>query len=387
MNKLSYCMMKNEGSIDAYVVYIILPDTDMPHPSVVNNEHFPLLKSLLEKHGFEQTTMMSFRIGKRSKLKVRPLHAELLANGFTRNRSLEKILKSHLEKENSILTQKAANTTHYTPPSAQTMTSAPVFYAPNGMSLYSPFLMKNLDAMDMHSTPKKRRNKVLEVGESIKLNVYLFIRAIPTDEGIIEFEFEFDFFSRKNNEMRQFIKIIECEFIRKDQEMSNIIYLESSKTLKDILKELDFLYSILVPSPSDVMEGTRTESIIYSAIELKEFLNLDGRISLHVDVDNSYDEILHLSNVIGTELADHHRNAKILVSLVREASEKVLNRMEHRMLYYSNNENYELAASYKKSHAYIQNKVRALNDFSERGVNKLTIDDYEDCFTMKDLDF
>ena len=61
--------------------------------------------------------------------------------------------------------------------------------------------------------------------------------------------------------------------------------------------------------------------------------------------------------------------------------------MEQRMHYYSEEENYELAASYRKNQNYIQKKMELLSEMEEKGIEVLSNQEYEDNFTMKDLEF
>lgn len=381
MPKLNYCMLKSDRPNEAYVVYVALPNTIDLHPSVMDHPCFPEIKMILEYHGFEITSAMSFRIDKKNKLKVRALHADLMENDYERNKALEKNIKAHIDRIKQVIEVRNGPNTNVTAnvtAGTQSITSIPIFALPHATGLLPA---------KMSSRVKRSKTGVVGVNEGLKLNVYLFLRATPTDDNSIEFEFEFDFFSKANNDFRRFIKIIECTFIRKDQGTSNIIYLESEKTLRDILKEMDFLYSIRLMNPNDVLNGVRSEPVVYNAIELKDFLILDGRISLHVDVHQSYDEILGLSERIGKERVRNDRNVKVPVSLIKRVSKSILERMEQRRVYYSDHEDYELAASYKRNHEYIASKVRVLEDFEQQGMEKLNSQDYERCFTMKDFDF
>lgn len=378
MSKLNYCMLKSELPHEAYVIYVAEPDRTEVHPSIVDHKNFAEVKMILEFHGFEFTNSISFRIPKKNKLKVRELHADLLDNGYVRYKPLENSIKRHMANFLSLTSGPNVTTTHHSSAATQSMTPIPVFTSPKGVRM--------LPAKIGGVRTKKTKADIVGVNEAITLNVYLFLRAMPTEDNSIEFEFEFDFFSKANNDFRRFIKIIECTFVRKDQGTGNIIYLESEKTLGDILKELDLLFSIRLMNPNDALNGVKSDPITYNAIELKDFLNLDGRISLHVDIHESYGEIVALSRKIGEERVRHARDLRVPVSLIKRASKNVLDRMEQRMAYYSDHEDYELAASYKKSHAYIQNKVQALEAFDKKGVDKLNNEDYESCFSMKDLD-
>lgn len=381
MTKLSYCIIKGDGINDAYTIYALLPETGMPHPSIVNEESFSEFKELMDKHGFLLTPLMTFRIGKKNKLKIRALHTDLSDHGFERKKEIEKTLKQHL------LIEKATNDVfdQFFPSSAITRTfdTLPTFSDQNiGVYVPTPY-HASVPIKDFSNMPIK--NRIIDIGESMTLNVYLFIRTVPTEDDTIEFDFEFDFFSRSNSETRRFVKIIECEFVRIDQGTSQIMYLESVKTLMDIIRELDFLFTMRIGNPNEVLSGAKPDLITYNAVEIKDFINLNGKVSLCIDVLKSYDEIIRLSESIEREKVEDEHGATFILSLVKKEAHKLSEKIEKRMLYYSENEYYELAAAYKKNHDFVNEKMKKIDLLLEDGKKIVNLTDYEENFTLKDF--
>jgi excinuclease UvrABC nuclease subunit len=108
---------------------------------------------------------------------------------------------------------------------------------------------------------------------------------------------------------------------------------------------------------------------------------------LQIDIDQNYDEVLMLSEEIGKKKAAHDKNMQVPIALIKKASKSIVQRMEQRMLHYSNKEDYELAAAYRKNKLYIENKMKWLDDLETKGVDRLNSEEYESAFTMKDMDF
>lgn len=385
MTKLKYCIIKGIKSKDPCTVYVTLAKETKLNPTVVDHKYFPEVKGILEAHGFVHIMMMTFRSNDGAVLKLRALNADLKKAGYERDQDLESLVKEQMDTLKGSQNKTVMMIPYDLTGSTQSSTSIPLFSNPHGMS-WAPviydgpqFVQSNVKKTDM--------SNVVGVGEKLDLYVYLFLRINPTLDKSVDFEFEFDFFSRDNDGTRRFIKMVQCTFIRKPNDMDNIMYLESKKTLRDILKEIDFLYSIRLFDPYDVLNGRKSQPMVYNAIELKDFLELDSRMSLHIDIDNNYDQVLSLSRKIKKEKKRHDKNMQIPVSLIKKVSESIVKRMEQRMHHYSDKEDYELAASYRKNKIYIENKVQLLETLEAKGVERLSNDEYEASFNMKDLDF
>lgn len=385
MAKLKYCIVKGAKSKDPCTVYVTLANETKLNPTVVDHKHFPEVKKILETHGFDHIMVMTFRSKDSAVLKLKALNADLKKAGYERDQDLESSVKEQMEVMKELRKKTVMMIPYDLTGSTQDNTGFPIFSNPHGISWAN--LMHGGPQFAQNIVKKTDMSNVVDIGGKLDLYVYLFLRVNPTLDKSVEFEFEFDFFSRDNDGTRRFIKMIQCTFIRQPNDTENIMYLESEKTLRDILKEVDFLYSIRLFDPYDVLNGRKSPPMIYNAIELKDFLELDSRMSLQIDIDNNYDQVLSLSEKIKKEKKKHDKNMQIPVSLIKKVSESIVKRMEQRMHHYSDKEDYELAASYRKNKIYIENKVQLLDSLEAKGVERLSNDEYEASFSMKDLDF
>lgn len=386
MAKLNYCIIKG-GKEDPIIVYVANSDDTRLDASVMNSQHFQEIKEVLELHGFEHVIAMTFKNKFNVQPKIRPLISDLRSHGFIRSRKLEAYVQEQRERMTAIretsgmmpLTISGVN---------QNMTNVPVFSFPTTTG-NGPIRYGNAGVPIVNSKKKIAPNKyhTVGVGEKIDLYLYLFLRVNPTEDKSIDFDFECDFYSKSNTELRRYIKIIKCSFLRKESHQEGVMYLESEQTLRDILKSVDFLFYIRLVDPFDILSGQKPKSMVFSSIELKEYLNLDQKITMFLNVDDKYLEVISLSEKIRREKKDHDMNTQIPISILKRAVINVLTRMEQRMHYYSEEENYELAASYRKNQEYIQKKVELLSEMEEKGIEVLSNQEYEENFTMKDLEF
>ena len=77
MAKLKYCIVKGVKSKEPCTVYVTLANETKLNPTVVDHEHFPEIKKVLEMHGFDHIMVMTFRSKDSSVVKLRALNAEL----------------------------------------------------------------------------------------------------------------------------------------------------------------------------------------------------------------------------------------------------------------------------------------------------------------------
>ncbi len=382
MVKLDYCIIKGGDKAPVYVIYVTHHNEFMLDPGIVQNEHFAEIKNILESQGFDHLGKMTFRSKNGVAPKIRSLNTTLKKDGFERNKEFEELIKEELElsskmhedqKNVSYLQELLSTTTH------------------TGIPTFSSDIVKvNQGMVNLALPSNKRKSKptdVVKVGEKLELHVYLFLCTYPTPDKSIDFDFEFDIFSRSNSRTRRFVKTLPCTFIRKENDTEDIMYLESEQTLGDILKELEFMFSIQLLDPDDLQMGKKPQVVTYNAIELKDYLDLGKKMTLHVDIASHYDNVLHLSNTIMMEKKIRDKSLKIPLYLVKDAIHDILERMEQRMHHYSMQEDYELAASYKRSISYISNKIELVKFLEEQGKDILNGEEYEANFTMRDLNF
>lgn len=387
MAKLNYCIIRGDKN-DPVIVYVANNDDTKLDSNIVDNEYFQEIKKVLEFHGFEHVIAMTFKSKFNVQPKIRPLISDLRDHGFIRSRKLESFVQEQRERMKTL--RETSGMLPY-PISGinQSNTGVSLFSMPNttgsGVVRYRN-TNSNVTRYRRHGVSDKKYHTVA-IGERVDLYLYLFLRVNPTEDKTIDFDFECDFHSKDNTEMRRYIKMIKCSFVRKESDMYGIMYLESEQTLRDILKSVDFLFYIRLVDPFDILNGQKPKSMVFSSIELKEYLSLDQKISLFINIDERYLEVINLSEKIRKEKIEHDHNTQIPVSLLKKAVGNVLSRMEQRMHHYSDEENYELAASYRKNQEYIQKKIDLLNDMEKNGVELLSNQEYEENFTMKDFDF
>lgn len=386
MAKLNYCIIKGEKD-DPIIIYLANNDDTRLDPSIIDNEHFQEFKGILEAHGFEHVIAMTFKNKADILPKLRSMISDLSENGFIRSRKLEAFVKEQRDRMKAFRENKNTVYSYSLSGENRNNTEVPSFSLPfhgSSMVKYRPSEHGTIKLKKQHIAKKFH---TVAIGERIELYLYLFLRVNPTDDKSIDFDFECDFHSKENTEMRRYIKMIKCSFLRKESDTHGIMYLESEQTLRDILKGVDFLFYIRLVDPFEILNGQKPKSMVFSSIELKEYLSLDQKISLFLNIEEKYMEVISLSEKIRREKVEHDYNTRIPVSLLKKAVINVMNRMEQRMHYYSDEENYELAASYRRNQEFIQKKVELLSDMEGKGIEHISNQEYEDNFTMKDFDF
>ena len=391
MAKLNYCIIKG-GKGSPTIIYVANNDDTHLNPSIVNSDHFQEIKTVLSSHGFEHVMAMTFKSTSDTQPKLRPLISDLREHGFIRSRKLEAFILEQRKKLGN-MRESSSNVSNIKPFGLsdlnQNRTELPVFIRPHsdGVGVIT-YVNPNTSIVGR----KRRSNtlgdlKVVDLGEKVELYMYLFLRVNPTEDKSIDFDFECDFYSKNNTELRRYIKMVKCSFIRKESDTEGIMYLESEQTIRDLMRNMDHLFYIRLVDPIDILGGQKPKSMVFSSIELREYLNLDQKISLFINMNERYEEVIELSERIRKEKAEYDHNTQLPIFLLRKTILDVISRMEQRMHYYSEEENYELAASYQKNKEYLQKKIELIKDMESQGVEVLGNQEYEQNFTMQDFDF
>lgn len=382
--KLDYCILDTTiNGKKEYIAYVVFPNQEKLDPSIVEDRHFPEISSIFKKHGFEHILFMTMKSRNGESVDLKSLSNDLKQHGFQKNLKLKKAM----EKQMTVLKNNRKQI--YVPSDNKSMTSYPVFYK-SDQSYLLPSISSSSEVSSIgeKNTPTVyKKIEPVEIGKKVNLCFYLFMRNISNPSRLIEFDFEYDIYSRKSDRIRHFIKIMKCQFIRKESHLSGIV-LESTKTFKELIKELDYMYTISMEDPYNMSIPNKTHQMInFSAIEFKDFIDLDKKIVFHLENDSEYSQLISISNSIKKEKEDYDKLTLVPTFVLKNASQILLKTLEERMIFWSDKEEYELAASYQKSVGFLKTRIELATEMEKGGLEIIDVEDYSKQFSMLEFKF
>lgn len=209
---------------------------------------------------------------------------------------------------------------------------------------------------NLYAYNKNRVYRIPEIGEKISLYFYLLLECRFKDESCY-LNLNGDFYSIKENDTRNFIDIVKCDFIRLNNPYNpNKIILKSMKTHEELIKESPIFKNGTFTRKENGGEG---KIFVYYVLEVKNSLPKKNRITIEVDNCNNFDNMVFVSKRIKKQkvIRDKrlHKNADIK-NLLNDCKGVLVKKM----LKYANNEEYEKANSTKMDIKNIEKKMYKL---------------------------
>ena len=356
--KLGYCVIVNPFSEEGEtMVFVSKQDSPSLNTEIFEQPAYNEACLLLKRLGFVQTEILTFENMRGNKIEIDLVKRELEAYGMTYNKNLE----ASIRKEMKTTAQEAEK------------------QIIRDEMLQDPLtdLSKYLESKSFQETSKLGKfpihvnsHRVPEYGETIELYFYLFLETTLLKDGEILFMLNGDFYSKKSDSQRKFIKIIGCKFRRIDTGNPDELHLESVSKYKDFLADIDCLYTASLEFQPKGLIGYENSPLKknYSIMEIRNVLNLDNYIVVNISNATNYGKLMGWSHKIKEELVSIRANT-VPVSYLLAKTESIQNRLEKRMNGAVEKEEYEVAQAYKDSIEELNTRIGWLKEVDKDEVN------------------
>lgn len=233
----------------------------------------------------------------------------------------------------------------------------------NGMK-YNIYFEKNMKNQfnNIQSNFLKRSDfinhyKILEVGQRITLFFHLFIECNYYNNKCY-LNINGDFLTDKNTDNKNYVGIFKFDFVRINNSYNpNKIILKSCKTNGEIIKMMPMDYFGSFNLKTIENKAVVNKLFIYYLMEIKNNLPLNNRITIEIDNQNNYDEMIKISKKI------KRKNNLILkrdysLKHIKENFEKMIDVLREKMKDFANKDEFESAAIVKNDIIFIDNKLK-----------------------------
>lgn len=353
-NKLDFCIIPSpySGGLKN-LFFVTYHGTNQISEKLCLEEDYEVIKYLLNGHGYQEIDFCVFESANNSTDSIHDVVSSLSKSGLKYSKPFEFNIMGELD---SFKRDVAANT-----------------------HTFEPNLENNLDDKFVFTTtiPTNQimpNSKVPAVGEKIKLNFYLFIQCIFVNENDCILELVGDLYSRENNNTRNFLQITSSDFTRIESNMPNVLILQSTKTYKDFIDEINFLHqgSFRFVKPIVTQNGEtimRTKEFIYNIMEIKKNINPTHRIVVEVNLNKYYDDMIEMSKKIKKELTAESKKIISLETLKPDMIQ-LKERFGDKMLHYAETDEFEKAALIKDHINFIDKKINLIDSLEDKNITK-----------------
>lgn len=225
--------------------------------------------------------------------------------------------------------------------------------------------------------------KIPEIGETISLNMYLFLEFGFNEQSKPVIQFNGSFYSKKTSDEKNYIKIVESEFIRiEDSSQLSTLTFKSKKTQSDFFKEIGMLYSgsfnfkkKMFLEDSIILKESKYN---YKLIEIKDYLDLDESINIKTN-SIGFERLLQLSDNIKLEKTKEDKRL-ISIEEIKIESRELSDFLRDKMLDMSSQERYEEAIKLQDNISFIENKISLLDDLNH---TEIEASKYYELFSIK----
>lgn len=363
-NKLDFCVISNpQGETNKYLVFISIMGTNKVDEALCLDPDYEILVQYMDTKGFIEVDSCVFesKIPISTRQELEKLVRSVASLGIRYSKPLEFNIISELQS----LRRELGNYPGFEIPDQ----------VQNNNIIFSTFVDKSEEQY-------KIKNRVPEIGEKIKLNFYIFLQCVFNSERDM-LELIGDLYSKDNSNSRNFLKITTSDFIRLESSNPNTIVLQSTKTYKDFLKEINFLHkgSFMYVKHLIDEEGNavlRTKEFIYNLIEVKKHVNPNHRIIVEVSLNKYYDDMIAMSKKIRREELTEKKKV-VDMSDIKNNMIELKERLSGKMLNYAQSDEFERANNVKKDIVFIDKKLQLAENLDKKII---THEDYVKNFCL-----
>jgi len=214
--------------------------------------------------------------------------------------------------------------------------------------------------------------RIPEIGDKLTMYFYLFIECRFLQNGDCFVNLNGDFNSKENNPNRNYIGIVKSNFIRIPCDNKYQISLKSLKTHEDFFKEINMYFSgqFEYTTINKLEQSNEKQFIIktymYNIMEIKNSIKNDNRISIFVENDFNFDEMIKLSKLRKLEKKIEEKRIIKLEDFLTTNSTEIKNLLNTKMTKFAENEEYEKANTMKKNLELFSEKFEILKNTNKK---------------------
>lgn len=354
---LGYCILKNPYSNQGEtMIYVTRTDSPTLNKEIIDQPQFNKVCKILKRLGFVQTEPLTFESVQSIKVNNKFIRKTLDEAGMIYNKNLEASIRKELDTiEKDLQSEQVKISLQNNDPLVEV-----AYYIKTKPE-------NNLPASDKYRLP--------EIGEIVELYFYLFVEGVLATGGNIFYSLNGDFYSKKGNPSKRFVKLVGAKFRRAETEKENDLYFESLATYADFIDDIDCFFTTGFSFKSGDAsllgeEIIKKESTIY---DIREDINLSNRISITLNSVKNYGQLITLSDKIKQEMIDNKDNTLSVSFLIKKADYLSKN-IEKRMLEAAAKEEYEKASRYKTAIYQLDKKTKWLTHLDS---DEITLMEYD----------
>jgi len=346
--KLDFCIVSNPlDDGDKHFIFVTEEGIDYLKTEIIETDEYENALMEIQKLGFIECDNLTFQREEDNEMPVigvEEIKKVLVEKGLNYNEELEKKITEEfdaLKKHKDSITKRFINNFYH--------------------------------AQKAVGFKGKAKHKVPEIGNKITLYFYLFIECRFLENGDCFVNFNGDFTSKENDANRNFISVVKSDFIRIPDENGRVS-LRSLKTHKDLFKEIHIYYSgnfkqsSLVKNKKPNEDQILTKTYIYNIMEIKNSIKKENRISIIVDSDHNFDEMIEISKVRKLEKKTEDKRMIKLKNYITIRNKEILEILDGKMLDYATLEMYEKANNMKRNIQIFKDRVEILRSIDKKSL-------------------
>lgn len=351
---LDFCIIYNPiFENDSYIIYFTRRDESVLDYSLREEENYDELLNFMRTLGYMEVDYLTFDfIGDRNdqeKLEMEDIMARLIEKGVRYNIRFEDVIKETLETLKDDLD-----------------------------SDYHDLLFNPGPARKKETIPS-RKYTLPEIGNRLNIYFYLFLEChfLNNSEGFLKVTGDFE--SKENTNDRNFLRILNTDFVRIKSDDEDYLRFETRKSASEIIKSVSFLqggYFQISKDEEDEEDLARNSKLItffYSILEIKNKIKTTDKIIVEVP-KAKFDIMMEISQRIRFENKIYEKENITAEDII--TSFEVLKKMSNKkMIELAEEEEFRKAAAIKRDIKIVSQKekfyIENLNcDLTRREYNK-----------------
>lgn len=377
---LEFCLIENQYSKDREVIACITTEgeTELDR-SALDTSTYQNAAAILNNHGFVALEKLWFERYGVENFEKDTLIQELEELGLAQSTELCTHLQDMID-----LTYAVDKT------SPISDNGDPEFFYPESTTTVTDTVLFNDIVSDYPKRSAPQRNsliayKIPKHAERINLCFYLFLDAILHQDNSFYFAFRGDVYDDTGDESSNYIKPVKMEFERLDwtvfQEKGQLVF-QSVKTYKEIMEEMDFLYSVKYKFMTEqaMVAGKKmkaTMNIDHNILEIKDCIQPENKIVFEMSFVE-FQNMCVISDHIEKEI-EMENSEMISTSILRNTYDEVFERFDKKRDEAAHIEDYEEASHYRNLLEDLENRRVIIENLDDE---EISIEEYNNKFIV-----
>jgi len=367
-SKFDFCLISNPYNKNGKnIIFITSRGLDYIDETIISDENYIKTKSFLQNNNFSEIEFCSFESNEDAFMLKNSdeIISKLEDRGLKYSKSLEMKITHEMEEmhkhdmESRKLFPEVFHTSQHNHPSTAVFNE---FQKPNNPPKY----------------------KVPEVGEKINLYFYLLLECHFINDNDCVLDLNGDFHNSENNHFRNFLKIAKSDFVRIESDIPNVLAFQSTKTYSDFIKEVNILYNGKFKTIKHFMtevgqKGYKTNEYVYNFVEVKKNVNPENHITIQVNLNSYFNEMIERSKAIKKELTTNEKKT-VSIEFIKSEINTVKNKLSNKMMTLASEDEYEKANYIKNNITKIDDKLKVINNIDNETI---LFGEYMKIFTLE----